>query len=264
MSTQPAATALRGIPSWHADWSCAKVTPPSALMARSPRVPSAPVPDSTTPTACVFQVAAKAQKNASIAASWRQPAAQVGSARQRQRAVVEAHFGIRRNDVDRGRRRPPACCVAHRRDRQARGLGQDLGQGALVLGIEVRHDHEGVAAIVTQGGEKFGERLQPAGRRAEPNHAEPRFGRFRAASWARRLEPPLGAACRRWRRRCRFRRRSLRVVRFASGFRGVDAPLADFLPWLSFLGSHQPNSPKKSSVNSGESIRRTRRASETG
>ena len=50
-STQPAATALRGIESYRAESSCAKVIPPSALIASSPSVPSVAVPDSTTPMA---------------------------------------------------------------------------------------------------------------------------------------------------------------------------------------------------------------------
>jgi len=43
--------ALRGIESCLAESSCAKVIPPSALMASNPMVPSLAVPDSTTPTA---------------------------------------------------------------------------------------------------------------------------------------------------------------------------------------------------------------------
>ena len=50
-STQPAATALRGIESYLAESSCAKVIPPSALIASNPSVPSLAVPDSTTPMA---------------------------------------------------------------------------------------------------------------------------------------------------------------------------------------------------------------------
>ena len=50
-STQPAATALRGIESYLADSSCAKVIPPSALMASSPSVPSVAVPERITPMA---------------------------------------------------------------------------------------------------------------------------------------------------------------------------------------------------------------------
>ena len=50
-STQPAATALRGIESYLADSSCAKVIPPSALIASSPSVPSVAVPERITPMA---------------------------------------------------------------------------------------------------------------------------------------------------------------------------------------------------------------------
>ena len=51
-STQPADAALRGIESYLADSSCAKVMPPSALMASSPSVPSVAVPERMIPTAC--------------------------------------------------------------------------------------------------------------------------------------------------------------------------------------------------------------------
>ena len=50
-STQPAATALRGIESYRAESSCANVIPPSALMASRPSVPSVAVPERITPIA---------------------------------------------------------------------------------------------------------------------------------------------------------------------------------------------------------------------
>ena len=46
--------------------SWTNVTPPSALIARSPSVPSEPVPDSTTPIAWVVRSAASALKKKSI------------------------------------------------------------------------------------------------------------------------------------------------------------------------------------------------------
>ena len=49
--TTPAATALRGMPSYRAVSSCAKVSPPASLIAFKPRVPSVPVPDRITPIA---------------------------------------------------------------------------------------------------------------------------------------------------------------------------------------------------------------------
>ncbi len=53
MSTQPAASALRGMESNCAlSGACARARPPVALIAFSPTVPSAPMPESTTPTAC--------------------------------------------------------------------------------------------------------------------------------------------------------------------------------------------------------------------
>ena len=51
-STAPVAIALRGIPSYSASYgSCAMARPPPSLTAFSPRLPSEPVPDSTTPMA---------------------------------------------------------------------------------------------------------------------------------------------------------------------------------------------------------------------
>ncbi len=50
-STQPLATALRGMLSCWAVSSWAKVIPPSALISSSPSVPSVAVPDRTTPIA---------------------------------------------------------------------------------------------------------------------------------------------------------------------------------------------------------------------
>ncbi len=66
-STQPAATALRGMPSYLADFSsCAKVMPPADLMASSPRVPSDAVPDRTTPIARLPASSAREPKKWSI------------------------------------------------------------------------------------------------------------------------------------------------------------------------------------------------------
>ncbi|MBK9472306.1 MAG: hypothetical protein IPO18_08475 [bacterium] len=51
-STRPVATALRGMPSYSVvagSWAITR--PPSPLTARTPRVPSLPVPESTTQTA---------------------------------------------------------------------------------------------------------------------------------------------------------------------------------------------------------------------
>ncbi len=60
VSTTPAAMALAGMSANFAvSGDCAKVMPPSALMARNPFVPSAPLPDSTTPMACAPRCAAR-------------------------------------------------------------------------------------------------------------------------------------------------------------------------------------------------------------
>ncbi len=66
-STTPAATALSGIPpNLAVEGSWARVTPSAALIAASPRVPSLPVPERTTPTPRGPRSAASASKNRSI------------------------------------------------------------------------------------------------------------------------------------------------------------------------------------------------------
>ena len=66
-STQPLATALRGMVSYFADFSSwAKVIPPSALMAFSPSVPSVAVPERITPIALLCRVSASDCRKKSI------------------------------------------------------------------------------------------------------------------------------------------------------------------------------------------------------
>ena len=65
-STHPAAIALRGIELYRAEASWAKVSPPSALMASSPSVPSLAVPDRITPIARSFWSSASDSKKASM------------------------------------------------------------------------------------------------------------------------------------------------------------------------------------------------------
>ena len=61
LGTAPAEIALVGIADQAAVFgSCAKVTPPSALMAFSPSVPSDPLPERITPMAAVFRSRARA------------------------------------------------------------------------------------------------------------------------------------------------------------------------------------------------------------
>ena len=62
-STQPAAMALCGMPSCCALSSCAKVMPPSALIASSPSVPSLAVPERITPIAWWRRSSASERRN---------------------------------------------------------------------------------------------------------------------------------------------------------------------------------------------------------
>ena len=48
-------------------------------------------------------------------------------------------------------------------DRQAASLRQQVGQDALVAGVQVLHQHEGHAGVGRQRSEKLPERVQPAG-----------------------------------------------------------------------------------------------------
>jgi len=65
-STQPTAMALRGIESCLAVLSCAKMIPPSALIASRLSVPSLAVPESATPMARSWRSCASDSKKESI------------------------------------------------------------------------------------------------------------------------------------------------------------------------------------------------------
>ena len=66
-SIAPAEIALAGMAGHSAvSGSWAKVTPPAALIALSPRVPSDPVPERTTPMAAVLRSSARELKNSSM------------------------------------------------------------------------------------------------------------------------------------------------------------------------------------------------------
>ena len=79
-STRPVARALRGMPSnWQVWGLCTITIPPSALMARSPTLPSLPVPESTIPMARSRWSRASESKKKSIGSRW--PRAAAGSSR---------------------------------------------------------------------------------------------------------------------------------------------------------------------------------------
>ena len=96
-STQPAATALRGIESYLADSSCAKVMPPSALIASSPSVPSVAVPERITPIARSRWSCASDSKKASI--GWCAPRS-CGRGFNFKTPFDDAQIRVGRNDIN--------------------------------------------------------------------------------------------------------------------------------------------------------------------
>jgi len=55
------------------------------------------------------------------------------------------------------------------------GAGQEIGQPALVVGIEVLHEHEGHTRVRRQMGEELGEGLEASRRSADPDDGERAF-----------------------------------------------------------------------------------------
>jgi hypothetical protein len=96
VSTAPDEMALRGMPSYCAVFgSCANVTPPAALMACRPFVPSDAIPERTTPIALSVLSWASESKKKSMGRC-RRPLAR----REFQEPVVQAQVVIRRNYVN--------------------------------------------------------------------------------------------------------------------------------------------------------------------
>ena len=165
-STQPEAMALCGIPSCWAVASWAKVMPPSALIASSPRVPSVAVPDRTTPMAWwrwLFRQRTEELIDRTVYA--------VALARQElQRPADDDHALSGRDYVDVVRldRR----LVLNLHDRHCRRPRQDFRQGAGVRRGEVLHQDERHAGIGRQRLEQLRECLQSAGRGADADDRE--------------------------------------------------------------------------------------------
>src|SRR5690349_7822574 len=88
--------ALRGMLSCCALVSCAKVTPPAALISLIPSVPSLPVPDRMTPIARWPWSFASDARNSSTGCGMPGPWGGVD----RQAAPINAHRFARRNDID--------------------------------------------------------------------------------------------------------------------------------------------------------------------
>ncbi len=112
--------------------SCTKVTPPSSLIACSPRVPSVPVPDSTTPIARFCRSRARESKKLSIG-RWRVVSARGVSRRTSPLSAMLAFGGSRRRGRGgsaSGRSPPPrACSSPWTRSRAAGSRAQDPGAG---------------------------------------------------------------------------------------------------------------------------------------
>src|SRR6266516_1105619 len=122
-STAPEATALRGMLSYFADCGAsANVMPPSALIAFSPRAPSDALPERMPATA--------------------RPRRQV------QDTLDNGHARVWRHDVHMARL--DAQAVLHLDDRYPGHSGQNVGQDARVLRVEVLDKHEGHQRIDRQ------------------------------------------------------------------------------------------------------------------
>ena len=100
-------------------------------------------------------------------------AARLGGLEQLQRAVEERQVMPRRNDVDAVG--PHDHAILDFEDRQARVAANEVGEDALVIRVEVLHEHEGHAGIggVGQAGEERLERRQSARGRANADHRKP-------------------------------------------------------------------------------------------
>jgi len=136
-SATPPATAFKGMAEYSADSSSwAKVMPLLALIWANPKAPSEPVPERITPTARSLHSRARERKKI----IHRQVRGLLGSAGgQTQHVSGDSHVGVGGDDVDMVGADGHA--VGDFRDRQARGFGQQIGQFALVSGIQVLDEH---------------------------------------------------------------------------------------------------------------------------
>lgn len=137
-STTPAAMALAGMPSNSLDdGDCAITRPPDSLMARAPRVPSDPVPESTMPTACwCWSRGQRAEEEID-----RQPVPT------RLARLGKADGAIDQGDVAIGRRHVGVVGLQRRavfrlHHPEGRVPLHELTQEALVVGRQVLHEHE--------------------------------------------------------------------------------------------------------------------------
>src|SRR5579871_1614393 len=143
--------------------SWANVMPPSVLMAFSPMVPSEAVPERITPIARlprVFGQRAKEVVDRQVLRPRLPPSHQVEC------PVSDAHHLVGGNDVDVVWFHRHA--LFHLRHGHRGGLGKQLGQQALMSGVEVLHQHQCQAGIRWQGREQFAERFEASGGSTDP------------------------------------------------------------------------------------------------
>ena len=167
-STQSVATAACGMEANFAvDWSCAKVTPPAALMACTPAEPSVPAPERITPIARLPHSSASDRRNRSMGMCG--PGV-LRAGGQPQRSLCDGQIAVRRNDVHVvGFHRH---AVGRLADRHGGGSRQNLGQQAVVLGVEMLNEYDGQAGVGRQIGEQVLEDLQPARGAANADHRD--------------------------------------------------------------------------------------------
>ena len=92
----------------------------------------------------------------------------------RRTPLDDGHVLVGRNDVNAvGLDRH---AVRRLDDRHLRVPGEQFDHQAFVLGIEMRNEHEGDAAVGRHGGEEFLECVQSAGRRADADDRHAEFG----------------------------------------------------------------------------------------
>ena len=149
---------------WAESGCCTSVRPP-ALIACRPSVPSAPMPDNTTPMACSPWSRAS-ERTACRSATACRAAALVWSV---SAVPPDAEFGVRRNHIDRS--------GSTRIDFPLHAPAswsplQQFGQQGLLRGIEMLHHDVGQAAVAACRRELL-QRLQAAGRSAEADDAGP-------------------------------------------------------------------------------------------
>ena len=166
--------ALRGMPSYFAlllSW--AKVMPPSALDGLQPHGSvggGSGENHADRPIAPVFGQRSKKVIDGQVLRR-RLPAGH-----QVERPVPDPHSLVRGNDVDMIRFHRHA--LFHFRDGHRGGLGEQLGQQALMSGVEMLHQYQRQARIRRQSLEEFPERLE-ASRRRPDAYNRVRFSRDR-------------------------------------------------------------------------------------